>query len=50
MLKKVVSAFVHMKLNPVLNYCMLINSSLLEVNTQLYLLCWCSNFEEEVFN
>lgn len=50
MLKKVVWAFVHMKLNSALNCCMLINSSLLEVNTQLHLLCQCSKFEEEVFN
>lgn len=50
MLKKVVSAFVHVKRDPALNYCMLINSSLLEVNTQLHLLWQRSNFEEEVFN
>lgn len=50
MLKKVVSAFVHVKRDPALNYCMLINSSLLEVNTQLRLLWQCSDFEEEVFN
>lgn len=50
LLEKVVSAFVHMKLDLVLNYCMIINSSLLEVNIQLHLLCQCSNFEEEVFN
>lgn len=50
-LKKAVSTFVNMKLDPSLNYCMLINFSLLEVNAQLHLLCQCSNFEEEeVFN
>lgn len=50
MLKKVILAFVLMKLDSALNCCMLINSALLEVNTELHLLCQCSNFEEEVFN
>lgn len=50
MLKKIVLDFVHVKLDPALNSCMLINSLLLEVNTQLHLLCQRSHFEEEVFN